>query len=134
MAVGIIPFNKRIEHKNPLHPYSWQANYINGGRMKQFDFDGYHHAIEIDRSKIKELVILGHPDSPINLPLPYADRAPDEIIIKAQCDIAFTVELGTAEREQNVRSRCFFGFRYGNEKFLVLIDPSGKVMKTNSDA
>lgn len=127
--MDLTAFNKRILNRNPLHPYSWQASYKGGGRLKQFDFDGQHFSPEINRSRVTELVILGHPDSPITIPIPYPDRVPDEVIIKAQVSLRQT--LGVPGMTRTVR--LFFGYRYGAEKFLLEIDEQGKLWKTNNE-
>lgn len=121
---------------NPLFPYTWIAEYHgapfglgSGGRLKQFDVDGYHTSFDIHRARLKRLLILNHPLSPIDLPVPF-DRPPDEIIMKARVDL--DMELGSKEIVAR-RVSCFFGYRYGADKFLLEIDDEGNLHKTNKD-
>jgi len=127
--MDLISFQRRVSEKNPIFPYSWQANYKDGGRLSQFDLDGHHFSREIDCSRLTALIILGHPDSPVTLPVLYPDRLPDEVIIKAQVSLSQT--LGQVGMTRTVR--YFFGFRYGDEKFLLEIDEQGKLWKTNHE-
>lgn len=126
-------FNRRVLERNPLYPYAWEVRYNGGGRLRQFDFDRQHFSREIDIARVESLVILGHPSSPIVLELPYADRPPDEVIIKAQVSIHETICLGAPGKEMSREVKVFFGFRYGPEKFLVEIDEAGRIWKTNKD-
>jgi hypothetical protein len=127
-------FQRRVAARNPLEPYSWEARYRGTGRLRQFDHDGYHFSHEIDRGRLAALVVLGHPDSPIVLPVPYADgRVVDHVIVKAQ--VSLTQQLGVAApgASWDRAVRCFFGFRYGEERFVLEIDELGRLFKTNGE-
>jgi hypothetical protein len=133
-------FNRRIFEQNPLYPYSWEARYEGGGRLRQFDFDGHHWSTEIDKTKVKALVILGHPISPIVFEKPQhlAKVSPDEVIIEAQ--VSLEVPAGGVQPVNRI-VRCYFGYVYelkntdgtsaGPVQYLVEIDEAGRVFKTN---
>jgi len=111
-----------------MFPYRWIARYEGGGELKQFDVDGYHFSREIDRGRITELIVVGHPTSPIKIPRLWksSERPLDEVVIKAQVDIEY--ELGTKNIVRR-KVKYHFGYRYGQELFLMQIDDDGKVWK-----
>lgn len=125
----------RMASGNPLHPYTWVAEYQDaafgfgppGGRLKQFDVDGYHTSRHIDRVRLKRLLILNHPRSPIDLPVPHGP--PDEVVMRARVDLE--MDLGGTIVGRKVS--CFFGYKYGEDQFLLEIDDEGKLHKTNKD-
>lgn len=134
-------FQKPVQHANPVYPYAWEARYLGyddrtpeSFRLRQFDHDGAHWTREIDRARIRSLVILGHPASPIELWTPYPPPPlgppPDAVIVKAVVDHQFTVGGGNGNRAHDVLRFYFFGFRYGADDFLVGIDPTGSVFRT----
>lgn len=122
-----VAYAHRLADPNPIAPYRWEARYAGGGRLRQFDVDGWHSSREIDRARIEALVILGHPASPIVLSRPYADRIPDEVLVSAQTDLVQTLGQGITDRHVVF----FFGYRFGAEEFLVRIDAAGRLMRTN---
>jgi hypothetical protein len=123
---------QRIASPNPCHPFLWEARYEKG-RLKQWDFDGWKASRDIDRRRLRSLVIHGHPASPIELHLPYAPwpegPAPTEMIVQATTDIRESVELGTGQKRTEVATWCFFGVRYRpDEAHVVQLDPHGHVL------
>lgn len=130
-------FSRRQANNNPIHPYSWRAWYADGSSLSQFETSGYHYSHEIDATRVTRLEVLGHPDSPVTLFLPYNDQQPDKVIVKVQNTIevegggaASAPEISTASR----RYTCFFGYQYGTDHFWLEVDPDGDMWKTNSDA
>jgi hypothetical protein len=141
MSAGVIQFNKRILHANPLEPYSWAAEYppTKGGRgrpvvFKQFSAStGYHYAREIDRLRLKRLVILGHPHSPIYCNPISSLGPPDEVLIGAHNFMQ--MENGIIDPKSGLSgwkdkvSIPYFGFRYGADQYLTEIMPDQTVHK-----
>ena len=113
---------------NTIFPYRWVARYEGGGQLQQQDVDGYHLSRDIELQRLKELVILGHSDAPITLPVlwKWSERPLDEVVIKAQVDIEY--ELGT-RRLVGYKVAYHFGYRYGQDLFLIEITDEGKVRK-----
>jgi hypothetical protein len=120
-------FHKRIIHRNPLYPYTWEAEYSDGTKLKQYGTDAYHYSHEIDRHKITRLVMKGN-GVEIGIPRVYTDRVPDEIILMAQVDMQVMLGMGTIDGVDKTAS-VFAGFRYGREKYVLKFDPSGHVYK-----
>ena len=111
---------------NPIAPYRWEARYALG-RLCQLDVDGWHTSREIDRQRLRTLVVLGHPDSPISLPVPYP-TAPDEILIRGTTDLHATMESGTGARSLRTARWVFVGVRYGADAWVIQLDPHGHVV------
>ena len=109
---------------NPIAPYRWEARY-ELGRLLQLDVDGWHTSREIDRQRLRTLIVHGHPDSPIQLAMPSANP-PDEIIVRATTDLRAT--LGTGETAMTAARWVFVGVRYAGHAWVVQLDPAGHVL------
>jgi hypothetical protein len=62
--------HERVE--NPMAPWTWVAEYRDGGLLQQQDRDGFHRSSEIDPRKVVALVVHGHPASPVRWTVPSA--------------------------------------------------------------
>jgi hypothetical protein len=112
---------------NPIEPYTWRAIYRDGSELRQFDLGGTRHtSLEIDRARIAGLMIDGHPDSPLWVPVPHEDRAPEEVIVIAEVSTSVTIGLANGSPSVGRSVRCLFGFRYAGEEWLVQIDAAGR--------
>jgi hypothetical protein len=130
---------QRIRSNNPVEPYLWEARYQGYDdrhdrhprrfRLRQQDFDGWHTSREIDRARLRSLVIWGHPGSPIELGLPQPPPPDgplvDEVLVQATTDLRETIEVG--EQRIEYLTWCFFGFRYGGLRHFLQIDPAGHI-------
>ena len=116
----------RVVHKNPMHPYSWEFRYRNGGSIKQFDFDGYHYSHEIDRQRVGDIVILGHLHSPVMVPNP-ENNPPDEIFIQALVLETMNV-MNFSDGVRNIKYQ--FGYRFGDSKLIAEIDDRGNIWQS----
>ena len=128
MILDAAAWAARLRSGNPLWPYRWVARYRGGGRLCQFDVDGYHKSTDIDRARLEELRVEGpHPFAPFVLPVP-PGRPPDEVLLKVQIDV--NMELGTNQIREHV-AEFFFGYAYRVEnkrhEFLLHIDRDGRV-------
>jgi hypothetical protein len=112
---------------NPIAPYRWAAQYATG-RLLQCDVDGWHTSREIDRAQLRALVVLGHPDSPITLPVPRPAQIPDEILVRATTELQATQALGGAAEPLTAQRWTFLGVRYGSEAWVLQIDPAGHLV------
>ena len=128
-------WRRRMASGNPLYPYTWVAEYHPAflglgpsGRLKQFDVDGYHTSLDIQKARLMRLLIMNHPLSPIELPVPF-DRPPDEIVMKARVDL----EMDLGGKVVGRKVSRIFGYRYGEDKYLLEIDDEGMLYKTNKD-
>lgn len=124
----MISHARRIANKNPLHPYSWIARYRDGGRLKQFDFDGYHYGHDIDLRRVQSIEICGHPNSPIFVPiLDDSDgQRPDEVLLIAHN--AIDMELGSNKVTYRI-PYYFIGYRYGQDVVGAKILEDGKIIQ-----
>ena len=112
---------------NPIAPYRWEAQYPTG-RLLQCDVDGWHTSREIDRTRLRALIVLGHPDSPITLPVPRPAVAPDEVLIRATTELQATHALDAAPGSLTAHRWTFVGLRYGLEAWVLQIDPAGHLV------
>jgi hypothetical protein len=104
------------------------ARYRGGGRLCQFDVDGYHKSTDIEKDRLEEIAITGpHPLAPFILPVP-PGRPPDEVVLKVQVDV--NMELGATKIRDRV-VEFFFGYAYlvngQRHEFFLHIDREGKV-------
>lgn len=110
---------------NAIAPYTWEAEYRGGGRLKQFDVDGYHKSLEIDRLRIRALIIHRHPSGPIRIEVPGDQPGPpDDVRIQATTAITMGASTGHAVT-------FWFGYRYGTQWYLVGIDSWGRVFTSD---
>lgn len=114
----------RLEAANPIAPYQWEARYATG-RLRQRDGAGWHTSREIDRGQLQALVLLGHPASPVVLPMPRPDRPVDEVLIRATTELSITPGNATAA---DARRWTFLGLRYGGEAWVLQIDPAAHLV------
>jgi hypothetical protein len=115
---------------NPIAPYRWEARYATG-RLCQCDVDGWHTSREIDRTRLRALVVLGHPDSPLTLPVPRPAWIPDEVLVRATTELQATHELGRGGAGVLTAQRwTFVGLRYGTQAWVLQIDPAGHCVTT----
>jgi hypothetical protein len=112
---------------NPIAPYRWTAEY-DTGRLLQCDVDGWHTSRDIDRARLRALVVLGHPDSPITLPVPRPALTPDEVLVRATTELQATHEVGGTAEALSAHRWTFLGLRYGPEAWVLQIDPAGHLV------
>jgi hypothetical protein len=112
---------------NPIAPYRWEAVYASG-RLRQCDVDGWHTSREIDRTRLRALVVLGHPDSPITLPVPRPAWTPDEVLVRATTELQATHERVGESPALTAQRWTFVGLRYGRAAWVLQIDPGGHLV------
>lgn len=118
----------RRDAVNPIAPYRWEAQY-DTGRLLQCDVDGWHTSRDIDRTRLRALVVLGHPDSPITLPVPRPALVPDEVLVRATTELQARRELDAGPGATLTAQRwTFLGLRYGPQAWVLQIDPSGHLV------
>jgi hypothetical protein len=118
---------QRVRSRNPIHPLTWEARYRGGGGIRQFDWDGQHWSREIDRSRVESLLLHGHDESPLTIPLPDGERPPDAVIIKAQVDISQTIDRDSGAQRWSRSVAIFAGWHVGDHAYLVEIDAVGRL-------
>jgi hypothetical protein len=107
---------------NPIAPYTWSAEYRGGGGLRQYDVDGRHTSLEIDRTRIAALVLHGHPAGALRLPVPDALGAPDAVIVKATTSVRLRLG-GSLERAVRVTA----GFQVGAQRHVLVIEDDGRI-------
>ena len=124
---------------NPIYPYTWVAVYNDGTYLQQFEMDKAYNSLDIDRSKLKSLVVMNHPISPIEIVVPYPSP-PTEVVIKATVGVSYKLGMQTMQKHsEKITTKYKFGFKYRlpqaeEEVYLVVIDlATGEVYKTNRD-
>lgn len=131
-------YERRIVHRNPIEPFMWVAEYIDGTQLRQFEPEGIIYSKAIDKLKLKSLWILGHRHSPIELPVPFSliERPIKDVVVKCTTDIK--MPMGAAKGTYR-EMRWFFGYeyeampKYPQRLYLLEIDQYGELYKTNSD-
>jgi hypothetical protein len=105
---------------NPLHPYRWEARYRDGGRLQQFDVDGYHPGRDIDQARLATLVVHGHPAGPLVIDRPARLDAPvTDVVLRARVSMTLPGDTRTVVRA--------FGFAHAGSWYGLTIDDDGRV-------
>lgn len=140
-------WKERQASENAVHPYTWVAVYNDGTHLKQFEMNKAHNSLDIDKKKLKALVVMNHPMSPIQIVPPYSS-APTEVVIKATVALSYKIGMVDMKRHSEKASAKYkFGFKYRRpqifggasgklveEIYLLVIDAgTGEVYKTNRD-
>lgn len=122
-------WKKRQLSENALYPYQWVINYTDGSAIAQFDGLRRNTSRDIDKARVRNMIILNHPASPIVVEPPFPSP-PDEVIIK--CTVDMDMRLG---QEPKVASWvCKFGYRYRAEFYYLIMDPfTHRVWTTDVD-
>src|SRR5512146_366433 len=123
-------FNRGIQHGNAIYPYSWTALYRNPrGVLRQFDpFRPalMHKCAEIDRARLKALIIHGLPDGDYSIEVVEGLGPPDEITIG--CTNLVQFETGFSGVKAKI-SCPFFRYRYGDDVYSTEIDVQQRVWR-----
>ena len=98
------------------------------GRLLQCDVDGWHTSREIDRGQLRTLVLLGHPESPVLLPMPRPAQPVDEVLVRAMTDLRATRVLGEGAGPLTAQRWTFLGVRYGGHAWVLQVDPAGHLV------
>lgn len=123
-------WQRRKNSGNPIYPYHWVARYIDGTTLSQFDGLNSHTSFDIDRQRVQDIVVMGHPMSPILIERPTGMGVPDRIIVRASVDM--TTPLGAKGFGPSAwvyKVTYFIGYRYGKEEFLLRIEDGGGLKK-----
>lgn len=107
--------------ENPIAPFEWRAVYRGGGHLRQFDADGWHRTVDVDRARVQALEVHGHPAGVLTIPV-YGGQVPDEVVVRARMELVGDPAAGFHRR----RVECHFGFRYGADETLIIIDAQGE--------
>lgn len=101
---------------NPLYPYRWEARYRDGGRLQQFDVDGYHPGRDIDHARIERLVVHGHPAGP--LVIERQDAPMTDVVLRARV---------TMTPGEPISASRAFGFAHADRWYGLTINDEGRV-------
>jgi hypothetical protein len=112
-------FAARRASPNPLHPYRWEARYRDGGRLQQFDVDGYHPGRDIDQARLATLVVHGHPAGPLVIDRPERLDAP-------LTDVVLLARVAMTPGGPTTAMRAF-GLAYAGQWYGLTIDDDGHV-------
>jgi hypothetical protein len=110
--------------ENPIHPFWWEARYAGGGRLQQFDVDGWHRPAEIDRTRLVELVVHNHASGLLVLPARSRTAHPDPDAVVVRVSWAMIHEI-RENRWSRRRTRLSFELWYGEQVDSLVLRPDG---------
>lgn len=124
--MDIQTWQRRQISGNPIYPYHWIAKYIDGSTLSQFDALKSHTIFDIDQQRLQNMIIMGHPKSPIIVERPTGMGVPERIIVRASVNmISDSGTPGWGQKAWKYKVIYFIGYRYGKHEFLLQIDDNG---------
>jgi hypothetical protein len=100
---------------NPIAPFQWRADYVNGGRLCQYDVDGHHKPAEIDLARLARLVLTG-PHGELALSAP---AMPDSVFVIARKSVPLN--------GRPPRFSILMGFIFGDKRVGIHVSAGGRI-------